>query len=87
MHVEDLKNELTINLLPVPRIVIIEGFDWEQMNSIRHTQDRISTDIPDSAASGVEDIHQMLRSGAFIARPCAGLLTTTLVTSVSSYSW
>ncbi len=65
----------------------MEGFDWEKMNSIRHTQDRVSMGIPDSAASGVEDLYKTLRFVAFIARPCVVPLTTTLVTSVLNYFW
>jgi hypothetical protein len=33
MDVEGLqRKELTKDLLPIPGIVIVEGFDWEQMN-------------------------------------------------------
>ncbi len=68
-------------------IVIIEGFNWEQMNSILYTQDRVSMGMLDSAASGAEDIHQTLRSGECIALQCVGLLTTTLVISALNYFW
>ena len=87
MDVEALKRKLTINLLPVLGIVIAEGFNWEQMNSIRHTQDGVSMDIPDSAASGAEDIRQKLHSWASIARACVLLLTTTLSISVLNCFW